>query len=116
MNLIKSIVALTISVVPMFIAPVVSAADEAAWVYSASIKKLHVQPNANVYVTIDKTVPNLGCPIYNANILQLDTNAANFDQQYSMLLAATMGDKKVDIYVKLCGDSYAYAQNTNLLK
>lgn len=100
----------------MFLVPAMAIAGEAGWVEGNSIQKLHVQPNGNVYLTVDKVVPNLNCPLYNEHVLQLDTAAPNFDQQYSLLLAAAMGNRKVDIYVKGCGDAYPYAQNTNLLK
>ena len=94
--------------------PVIYASDSPAWVSGSKIVKISVQPNGNVYITIDTNVPNLGCPYYHGGILQLDTSAPNFDQQYSLAIAAFMAEKNVDIYVSGCGDAYPYAQNTNV--
>ncbi len=85
------------------------AADPPAWVENTKITKLSVQPNGNIYLHLKNAVPNLGCANYSETILQLDTSAPNFKEQYSLLLAGFMASRTVNIYVSGCGDAYRYA-------
>lgn len=84
------------------------------WTDLWTVKSVHVQPNGNVYVTVSTDTPNLGCELYANGILQLDTSAPNFKGQYSLLIATQLSARQVKIYVKGCGDAYAFAQNTNM--
>lgn len=102
-------------IIAVFASMLSFASESPRWVQGTLISKVSVQPNGNIYITLDRVVPNLGCRHFNQWLLQLDTAAPNFDQQYSLILASFMAEKRMDIYVSGCGDAYAYAQNTNVL-
>lgn len=81
------------------------------------IERLEVQPNGYSYVYLENvTVPNLGCNNYDKSILQLNTAAPYFKEQYALLLAAFMADRKVKIQVLKCGAIFAYAEDTIALR
>lgn len=82
----------------------------AEWLHNITVQSIEVQPNGNAYILTDKTVPNLGCQ-GNGSWLQFDKDSPLFEEQYSLVLAAYMANKKIRIYVNNCG-YYPYAQNT----
>jgi len=88
-------------------------AQAGGWVSAASIDYITVQPNGNVYVKLTVAVPDLGCSGNSFGILQLDTDAPHYNSQYSLLLAAQMSDRIIDVYVDGCG-YYPFAQNTRV--
>ncbi len=92
----------------------VLALDQPTWIAPIELDNIAVQPNGNVYIQIDSWTPDLGCALNSRGWLQLSTSAVNFDQQFSLLLAAHMAAKKVKIYVSGCGDAFPLAQNTHL--
>ena len=110
----KTISKSSILVAVFLICSVAFSADAPGWVEGTHISKVSVQPNGNVYITLESAVPNLGCANHSGGILQLDTNAPNFDEQYSLILSAFMAGKIVNVYVSGCGNAYPYAQNTNV--
>lgn len=82
----------------------------AEWLTDITVKTIEVQPNGNIYILSDKVVSNQGCT-GNGSYIQFDTNSPHFKEQYSLVLAAYMGGKKIRVYLNGCG-YYAYAQNT----
>ncbi|MCH2160081.1 MAG: hypothetical protein MK096_15030 [Oleiphilaceae bacterium] len=92
----------------------VSAEDSPRWVQGAKIENVSVQPNGNMYMTVSVDVPDLGCNYSGNRVLQFDTDAPNFKEQYSLVLASFMAGKSLDVYVSGCGSAYPYAQNTNV--
>lgn len=90
-----------------------SLADSPGWVTNAAIWYVTVQPNGRVYVRLKVAVPDLGCTGNIFGYLEFDTNAPHYKEQYSLILAAHMAGRTVDVYVSDCG-YYPYAQNTRL--
>jgi len=92
-----------------------SAVDAIGWVGPAKIIQIHLQPSGNIYIKLSIPTKDLGCPDGGAGkpvgLLQLDTNATFFKEQYSLLLSAQAQQSNVSIYVDKCG-YYPYAQNT----
>ncbi len=91
-----------------------SQADSPAWIAPTQVEEITVQPNGNIYIKVGSTVPNLNCPGYDPNWLQLDTAAPLFEQQYALMLSAFHAKSEIVIYVNLCGNGFPYAQNTRL--
>ena len=82
------------------------------WILQVGIKTISVQPNGNIYLLIDKTIPDLGCTGGSSSgWLQFDTSAPFFKEQYALLLSAYTTQTKVRIYADKCG-YYPYAQNS----
>lgn len=85
------------------------------WIGPGTVNRIEVQPNGNVYVSVSMAVPNLGCPLNGTNWIQLNTSYPHYKEQYSLLLAAMLANKQVEIYVHGCGDAYVIAHNTDII-
>ncbi len=77
--------------------------ESPTWVGPADIEFITVQPENNIYVKLKISTPDLGCQGNTDGMLQLDTSAPNFKEQFSLLTAAHMAKRQVTIYVKDCG-------------
>ncbi|MFA0813115.1 hypothetical protein [Microbulbifer epialgicus] len=85
----------------------------AQWISNVEILKIFVQPNARMYLKVSGSVPDLNCAGNEEGMLEFDTDAPHFKEQYSLILSAYMANKPVSIYVNGCGH-YPYASNTTL--
>ncbi|MEM9388684.1 MAG: hypothetical protein AAGA68_26825 [Pseudomonadota bacterium] len=94
----------------------VYAVDPPQWVRGSRLVNIRVQPNGNIYMTIDKATPDFGCANYTSGIVELNTGAPNFKEQYSLVLSALMADKKIDVYVSGCANAHPAAENTIILR
>ncbi len=95
----------------------VLAVDSPGWIGPTKILKISIQPNGNAYITLSSLTLDLGCPGGDSGktngLLQLDTNAPLFKEQYALLLSAQARKADIKIYANNCG-YYPYAQNTNV--
>lgn len=89
---------------------------EPDWVYNAKIEIIAVQPNQYIQVSVDSasTIPSQGCSVNDGKTVELNPTQPHSKEQYSMLLAALMSQKKVDIYVAGCANALPYAQITRI--
>lgn len=92
-----------------------SEAAAGEWVSDVSIRKIAVQPQQNIYVLFDKTLPSLGCKGGTSPYGQLNPDLPHFKEQFSLMVAAFMSGKKLDVYVHGCLH-YAVVLNTGLKK
>ncbi len=88
-------------------------ADEPGWVRDAPIDTITVQPNGRVYLRLKVAVPDLSCTGNTFGYLEFDTDAPHYKAQFSLVLAAHMAGKSIDVYVSGCG-YYPHAQNTKV--
>lgn len=80
----------------------------------ADVGKIEVQPNGRVYFQILVVpVPNLGCEYHADGLMELDTAAPHYKEQFALISMAKMTGKKVWVHVNGCG-AYVLAQNTVL--
>lgn len=104
---------IVVGLIGLIMSPASFAIDPPAWVGPTNIEAIAVQPNGRIYIELGVPVPDLGCQGNSEGLLEFDTDAPHFNEQYSLLLAAYMAGKQVQIYVNECG-YYPYAQNSKV--
>jgi len=91
------------------------------WISEVQIVAIHVQPQegGNIYLELNKSFDS-SCPAVTSakakRYVELDRSFPGFREQFTMLLSAFTAGKKLNIYVQACGNAYATARNTVVLR